>query len=494
MTQIVLREYQNKLIDDLRRSISAGHRRIIVQLYVGGGKTVIASEIMRGAKDKLKRSIFLAPRRQLVYQTAETLNKFGINAGLIMAGERMSYSALAQVGSFDTITSRLGTGRMVKAPEAALILADECHATYSKARLALLDEYPIVIGLTSTPALANGKGMGAFYTDIVQGPTMAEMVDGGFLVPMRYYGADAPDLAMVKMDKDGDYQEKSLAEASDKPKLIGAIYENYRRIAGDRTTLIFAVNCKHARHIYDEFKSHGVSVEYIDGSTPTEEREAMKQRVESGKTKVIVNIGVMAFGTDWPIISCVIVARVTRNIASWIQMLGRGSRLHPEKSDCIVIYHGHNFDDLGRIDDTIEWTLDDKTTVRERKEKAKQEAKAPKEIKCKCGAIFRLSRTCPACGTEMVPKGEAIPVHQADLKEIGRKDKVTPAAKADWYAQLLYISRNKGYQDGWAANQFKNKFNEWPHKKIGVIPTPPGQEVIGYLKHLAIKHSRSQAA
>lgn len=493
MNRIVLRSYQEEIIEKVKDSIKKGNRRIIIQTWVGGGKTVIASEIMRGAKEKLNRSLFLAPRRQLVYQTAETLNRFNLNTGLIMAGESRFNMPLIQVGSFDTITSRVRNGKMA-IPGASIVLADECHATFSKSRLELLGHYPIVIGLTSTPALANGKGMGGFYTDIVEGPTMAQLVDDGYLVPMRYFGADAPDLAMVKIDKDGDYQEKSLAEASDKPELIGAIYDNYKRIAGDRTTLIFAVNCKHAQHIHDEFLSHGVNSEYLDGSTPTEEREAIKKRVESGQTKVIVNIGVMAFGTDWPIISCVIVARVTRNISSWIQMLGRGSRLHPTKTDCLVIYHGPNFEELGRIDDPIEWSLDDKTTVRERKEQAQKERKEPKDIKCKCGYVFRNSRICPSCGLAMVAKGEAIPFHQADLKELTAVKKTPPAEKANWYAQFLFIARRKGYQDNWAAHQFNKKFGEWPHKKQGVEPVPPTQEVLGFMQHLAIKHAKSHAA
>jgi superfamily II DNA or RNA helicase len=237
---------------------------------------------------------------------------------------------------------------------------------------------------------------------------------------------------------------------------------------------------------------HGVTSEYIDGSTPTEEREAIKARVMSGKSKVIVNIGVMAFGTDWPIISCVIIARVTRNISSWIQMIGRGSRLYPDKKDCLVIYHGDNFDDLGRIDDPIEWTLDDKSTIRERKEAAKKAAKEPKDIKCKCGYVFRASRVCPSCGLAMIQKGEAIPFHEAELKELVAK-KPAPAVKADWYAQFLYISRSKGYKDGWAANKFMEKFSEWPHKKNGVMPIPPTPEVLGFMQHLNIKNARAAA-
>ena len=486
---MILREYQNQIIQDSRQSYGKGNRRIILQMHVGAGKTVVAAEIARSSVSNLKKVLFLVPRRQLAYQAVQTFTNYGINTGLIMAGEKPFGMPLLQVGSFDTITSRVSSGAM-QLPYADVVMVDEAHACFSQARLELLKKYPLVIGITATPALANGKGMGAFYTDIVEGLSMADMVEQEYLVPMKYYGADAPDLALVKLNADGDYQEKGLAEATDKPELIGSIYTNYKRIAGDRTTLIFAVNCKHAQHIHDEFMRHGVTSEYIDGSTPTEEREAIKARVMSGKSKVIVNIGVMAFGTDWPIISCVIIARVTRNISSWIQMIGRGSRLYPDKKDCLVIYHGDNFDDLGRIDDLIEWTLDDKSTIRERKEAAKKAAKEPKDIKCKCGYVFRASRVCPSCGLAMIQKGEAIPFHEAELKEL---KKPAPAVKADWYAQFLYISRSKGYKDGWAANKFMEKFSEWPHKKNGVMPIPPTPEVLGFMQHLNIKNARAAA-
>jgi superfamily II DNA or RNA helicase len=487
-----LRDYQNQIISDTRKSYGKYNRRIILQMHVGAGKTVVAAEIARSTVSQFKRVLFLVPRRQLAYQAVQTFTNYGINTGLIMAGEKPFGMPLLQVGSFDTITTRVKSGAMTL-PAAEVVMVDEAHACFSKARLEFLSNYPLVIGITATPAMANGKGMGTFYTDIVEGLPMTDMVDQGYLVPMRYYGAEAPDLAKAKLNADGDYQEKDLAEASDKPELIGAIYDNYKRIAGDRTTLIFAVNCKHAQHIHDEFNRHGVSADYIDANTSTEEREEIKNRVMSGQVKVIVNIGVLAFGTDWPVISCVIIARVTRNISSWIQMIGRGSRLHPNKKDCLVIYHGDNFDELGRIDDAIEWSLDDKSTVRERKEAAKKEAKEPKDIKCKCGYVFRSSRICPACGLAMIQKGEAIPFHEADLKELVAVKKPTPAIKADWYAQLLYISRAKGYQDGWAANKFHDKFKEWPSKKHGVMPATPSEEVLGFMHHLRIKHAKAAA-
>lgn len=488
---IELRPYQEKLISEIRKSISNGHKRILVQAHVGAGKTIISAEIARLAKEKFKRSLFIAPRRQLVYQAADKFSKLGLSTGMIMAGEAGFNQPLVQVGSIDTLTARINRGVMFH-PDAALVMADEAHAVYSKSRLDFLAHYPIVLGITATPALANGKGMGGFYTDIVTGPTMSDMVENGYLVPMRYYAADAPDLAKVKLDADGDFQEKALAEASDKPELIGSIYKNYKRLAGDRSTLIFSVNRKHGIHIYNEFKRNGEPVEYIDANTPTEEREAMEKRVESGETKVVVNISVLAFGTDWPRISCVIIARVTRNIASWIQMIGRGSRLHPKKSDCIVIYHGHNFDELGPIDAPIEWSLDDKSTIRERRQKAQKERKEPKDITCKaCGHIFKSSRICPKCQCEIIPKGEAIPFHQADLVEV---TKPKPLEKSHFYAQLLGYCKEHGKGDNYALAMFKQKFGEWPYGKKSIQPVEPGPEVLGYIKSRQIAWAKGRRA
>jgi len=494
MSQIILRDYQNDLITDTKSSLQAGNKRIILQSHVGSGKTIVASEIVRMAAEKLNRVLFLAPRRQLIYQAAQTFEDYGIRCGMIMAGERKSPSALVQVASFDTITARVGTGRM-ELPEAALVIVDEAHLCVSPARIKVLNHYKTVIGMTATPALANGKGMGFFYQDIVESLTMKQMVDGGHLVPMRYFVGTAPDLSTVKLNADGDYIEKQLAEVNDDPKLIGDIFKNWKRIAGDKCTLVFAVNRKHAVHLHDEWQSHGIKTEYIDGDTPSDEREQIKANVASGKTQVIVNIGVLVAGVNWPRFDCVVIARQTRNIASWIQMIGRGSRLYPGKKETIVIYHGSNYEELGRIDDDIEWSLDDKDTVKERKQKAQQEKKEPREIKCICGAIFRASRICPACGHEMVAKGKEIPFHKVDLQEVvtGKKQKTTPAEKADWYAMLLFISRSKGYKDGYAAHAFFSKFSEFPHKKHGVEAIQPTKEVLGFVQYLNIARSKRSA-
>ena len=488
MKQIILRDFQSKLITDTRTALAQGINRVIVQSHVGSGKTVVATEIIRRAIEKRAKVLFLAPRRQLIYQTVETLNEYGINSGVIMAGERRFSQPLVQVASFDTITARVGSGRM-ELPEAELCIVDEAHMCVSPARIKVLEHYKRVIGLTATPALANGKGMGFFYKGIVESLTMSEMVKQGYLVPMRYYIGESPDLSDVKLNADGDFIEKQLAEINDKPKLIGAIFENWKRIAGDRTTLVFAVNRKHARHLHDEFARHGITVDYIDGETLPEDRERIRQDVESGRTQVVINISVMVAGINWPRISCIVIARQMRNIANWIQCIGRGSRLFPGKEDTIVIYHGHNFDELGPIDAPIEWSLDDKTTIRERKEKAQIEKKEPKDITCKkCGYVFRSSRTCPSCHAEMIAPSESIPYHEAELVEI-KPEKYSSDVKRDWYEQMLGWCRKHNKKDGLAFYAYQEKFGAGPSWKK--VAKPPGEEVNNWFRHRAIKRSKA---
>jgi superfamily II DNA or RNA helicase len=490
---IILRDYQKKIIEGVRESFQKGNKRVILQSEVGAGKTFISCEIMRLAIEKRQRVLFIAPRRQLIYQTVEALEQFDIQCGVIMAGVTPFSMPLVQVASFDTITSRVSNGRMAL-PQADLVIADEAHMMFSKARIDILKAYPRVLGLTATPTLANGNGMGELYDDIVEGMPMGEMISKNHLVPMRYFIGEAPDLSDAKLNKDGDYTEKSLMDANDKPALIGSIYENWERIAGDRCTLIFAVNCKHAVHLHNEFLSHGVVSEYIDGMTEQQDRESIKNNVMSGKTQVVINIGVMVAGVSWDRFDCIVMARQTRSVSQWRQCLGRGSRNYPGKKETLVIYHGDNFEELGRLDDPIEWSLDSKESVKERIKKAKEEGKEPKEITCgECGTIFRSRRDCPACSHEMISKGEPIPYHEAELVEV-KAFKPKPVEKAQFYAEMLGYCHDKGKKTSYALAIFKQKFDSWPNKKHGVQAVKPSKETLSYIKSCNIAYARSRSA
>jgi len=204
-----LRPYQSDTINNLRESMKAGFRRIVLQLPTGGGKTRIAAEVIRMANDKRNRTLFLAPRRELITQACAALVRQGLRPGVIMAGEPRDLGADVQVASFDTLHARAIRSHRMAMPEADLVIVDEAHLSIAESRKTIIEHYADarIVGLTATPARGDGRGLGEIYEDLVIGPSVAHLVDEGFLVPLRYFAPTAPDLAHLRMNRDGDYAE-----------------------------------------------------------------------------------------------------------------------------------------------------------------------------------------------------------------------------------------------------------------------------------------------
>lgn len=494
-----MRKYQSHAIDNIRRSIMAGNKRPLLVSPTGSGKTVISTEIVKGAKAKGKKVLFLAPRRELIYQASKTFDKSKIVHGVIMAGEPMMMSQDVQIASFDTLHSRGVRNNRIQMPDADVVVVDEAHLSVADTRKDIIACYPdaIVIGLTATPARGDGRGLGEIYDDLIVTTTVRELTKMGFLAPVRYFGGSRADLEGLKLNKDGDYVQRGLAERVDKAELVGDVVHNWFRIARDRQTVVFAVNRAHSRHLRDEFLSRGIKAEHLDGETPLDERKAILARVESGETQVLCNVFVATFGLDIPSLSCAVLARPTRNIALYLQTAGRVLRICEGKKDAIIIDHAGAVDEHGFVDDLIPWSLDENISVKERKKKQEQEKKEPKEITCgDCGTVFKSSRICPNCGSQIIPASKPIPTHQADLQEIEREGKAANRKtswdeKIEFASQLKGYAESKGYRSGWFAHQYKEKFGVWPNdaRVKHADPKPPNDLVYGWIKHQAIKRA-----
>jgi superfamily II DNA or RNA helicase len=504
-TEINLRPYQEAAIEGLRHSLKTRHMRPVLVSPTGSGKTTISAAIIKAAVEKGSRVLFLAPRRELIYQAYSTFQRFGLNATIIMAGEDRTMDGDVQVASKDTLHAWCIRSQKRRLPLADLIIVDEAHTSISKSYIDIFSAYPNarIIGLTATPAAPKGKGLGNIYDDIVKAWGVRELTEAGYLMPVRYFGPTTPDLENVGI-RNGDYIEKDLDAAMDQPQLIGDIVSNWLRIASARRTVVFCVTRKHGRHICDEFIRVGVRAEYADGMTSDEERKAIFSRVASGETQVLVNVLIATFGVDIPPLDCAVLARPTKDLTLYLQCVGRILRPSPEtgKTDAVVIDHAGAVMQHGYVDDDFPWSLDGKETVQERRERIKKEKKEPKEITCfKCKAIFKASHICPSCGHEMIPKGEALPVYEAELQEISRtKAKLNKAVdydqKAVFYAQLKYYERQHGYKKGWSAWKYREMFDCWPNdKRVQALdPIAPTFEVLNWIKHQNIRRAKSRSA
>lgn len=476
---IELRPYQQRGIADLRASIAGGARRPILLAPTGAGKTTIAGEMIRAAGAKGKRSVVIAPRRELVKQMAERIHALsGVHPGIIMAGHPLAMHRPVQVCSFDTLTAR---EKRMMIPRADLVVVDECHLSATKARREFLARYygdAIIVGLTATPANDNGSGLGSVYDALVPVSTIAELTALGYLAPARYFAPSAPDLEGLKLAKGGDFQEDELGELMDAPQLCGDIVKNWLRIAEGRSTVVFCVTRAHSRHVCEQFTRRGIRAEHLDGETPAHERAGILARVESGETTVLCNVFVATYGLDIPRLACAVLARPTLNVCLYLQMVGRVLRTFTGKGDALVIDHAGVVERHGFVDADIPWSLDVKETVTERRERQRGEKKQPKEITCRqCSTVFSGRRDCPKCGFSMIPKGEAIPTYEAELEEVNtRKEN----SATDWPAKIAFIAnlrayaKERGHAPGWAAHKYREKFGVWPNDpRVNHAPAAP---------------------
>ena len=151
----------------------------------------------------------------------------------------------------------------------------------------------------------------------------------------------------------------------DRPKLIGDIVTHWHKFGERRKTVAFAVNVAHSVHIRDEFIKSGVRAEHIDGSTPKPERDASLARLASGEIELVTNCMVLTEGWDMPEVGCCILARPTKKMGLYRQMIGRVLRPAEGKPDAIILDHSGAVFRHGFVEDAVEWTLDPDRTRRE---------------------------------------------------------------------------------------------------------------------------------
>jgi len=158
--KIILRDYQVQVADDVISALETV-RAVLMQAPCGAGKTVIAAELIRRYLDQHKQILFLAHRRELVFQCGDKLEKLGIEFAYLMAGEERSLIPDVTVASIQTLVARIARKR-IEPPLADLIISDECHHIVSKTQLRIIDNYPNakIIGLTATPIRGDGRGLG----------------------------------------------------------------------------------------------------------------------------------------------------------------------------------------------------------------------------------------------------------------------------------------------------------------------------------------------
>lgn len=492
---ITLRDYQEKAVNLIREEIRKGNRRVLLVLPTGAGKSHVMGHIASKSIDNNFRVLALMHRRQLVTQLAERFNDCGVNSALIMSGEEHNLSSSAQIATCQTYLRRLKLRSIEENKffiNAKVIFIDEAHHSLSNTYQKILTNYTdkIIIGVTATPVLSSGVGMGRYFDAIVQPVSIRELINNKFLVPGMYYGPSNPDLSKLITVR-GDYEKKGLDKVMNQPKLVGDVVSNWLRIAGGLQTMVFAVNVNHSKALCHEFEKHGVAAEHLDAYSLDEDREDTIRRFRNGDTQVICNVGLYTEGTDIPEIECIVLARPTKSLGLHLQMIGRGARPCKDKINFMVIDHGGNINRLGFYEDEIEWVLTDKEVGFKKKEVRKKEKKIRTCDEC---SFQFTGPTCPQCGKSIIGYGKMIEAEEAELISLSKKKKEEPTLqeKQDFYAMLEYYRKEKGYKKGWTANQFKEKFKHYPCNMSNVQDKKPDNTLKNWITYQNIRYNKSR--
>ncbi|HKJ87997.1 MAG TPA: DEAD/DEAH box helicase [Gammaproteobacteria bacterium] len=497
-----LRDYQLRLEDEIRDLIRQGYRRILVQLWMGGGKTVLAADIIRKAVEKATYTAFLAHRRELVRQASDKLERFGVPHGLIMAGEQ-PLARRVQVCSIQTLYRRAVQDASITTPHAGLVFIDEAHHAVAQSYQRLMEQWPdaVFVGLTATPATSRGYGLGNVFDAIVQGPTISEMMEAGWLVEPRYFAPSEPDLEAVTI-RQGDYATGELEDAMDQPSLVGDVVTHFQQHAAGRPTVVFATWVQHAIHLAREFQAADVRAEVVHGKTDTEERDEILGRLAGGELDVVVNCQVLTEGWDCPEVSCCVLARPTKSLILYLQMVGRVLRPAEGKEDAIVLDHAGAVYEHGFVQEFEQWELDssirNSNPVQERRR-----AEGARPITCQdCLFVYSGQPTCPNCGAAQERHGQATTFLDGYLGEVSRRDSGPEAPeeaapdwkmKRNWFLALRGHAFLSGYKDGWAYHAFQQKFGEEPEGDWWDMEAiQPSDEVRRYAKYLQIRRAKSR--
>ena len=339
----------------------------MAQLPTGGGKTIVFSAI---ASEFIKRGenvLILAHREELITQAADKLEVItGSPVGIIKAGYKPNPLFPVQVASVQSMVNRLNHFENFD-----LIIIDECHHATAKTYRDILGAFPNAyqLGVTATPIRTDKTGFDDLFDALVTGPTVAELIKLGHLSSFRLFADANPMTTKGCRTVAGDYSANAIAKANDVIELSGNLVNSYREYANGKQCVVFAVNVEHSTAIAERYNQVGIPAHHLDGKTPAEERRVTLERFKQGEIKVISNCQLFDEGLDIPALEAVQIAKPTKSLSRWLQMVGRSLRVSDGKEYAVIIDHTQNWAIHGLPTRKRIWTLQGVQEVSESKKK-----------------------------------------------------------------------------------------------------------------------------
>jgi superfamily II DNA or RNA helicase len=363
-----LRNWQQKIIDNFP-SIINQHRRFILKAPTGGGKTVLASEIVERFY-KGKKIIVLCHRLVLLEQLEKALGEKHAVCKLAVSDTGPAFE------DYDILLSTNMRAKEVLAdavPKADLIIVDEAHRVSPNGRgyKRIIDDFnehgkaeAQFIGLTASPERRTGDQrdqLNLAFDAIIDCANIEDLIKEGVLVQPVYRPHFVHDLDLDSIDiSSGDFPVAKLAPAIIKSSMIDYAIWSYNeerlKLPTKPVSAWFCADISVAEATLHSIRHFGIEAAIVTAATPIKERMKLLARHENGDIEAMVSVGVLAEGWDNPHCNIIVHLRPTLSKVLWGQSVGRGLRSAPGKEKCIVIDVSSNWSTFGPVE-KLEWSL-----------------------------------------------------------------------------------------------------------------------------------------
>lgn len=444
-----LRPYQKHDVEALREAFNQGAYAVCYQAPTGSGKTVVFCYIAHHAAQLGNRICILVHRRELLRQASDALTEWGIQHGVIASGLPTTQH-LVQVASKDTLVRRRMPYRF------DLLVCDEAHHATADTYRAIWRANPgaHLLGVTATPCRLTGAGLGTVFDRMVVGPTVKDLVTAGYLArPLVYAPPLNLNLKGLRSPA-GDYKRDQLERLMDQRHITGDVIEHYRRYLNGKPTLVYCASVQHAEHTAALYREAGFRAESVDGKMPDALRDDRIRAIGDGRLSLLMSCDLIGEGLNVPGVYGIQELRPTKSITIHLQHIGRGLRIAPGKTSCIILDHVGNCYRHGLPDYEWRWSLERGA------EKQPGDVKAPPMRQCpQCFYAHPLEPVCPACGYVYPPK----PVRQAPNVKEGQLKLLTPEEGNEMYQKCKTLSdyhrwaKATGKKPGAAWHAFKRR-------------------------------------
>lgn len=345
----------NDIFDRLRKF--PDNFNLLFQLPTGGGKTVIFSEITkRYILESRKKVLILTHRIELCGQTSRMLDEIGVRTKIINSKVKElddQHDFMCFVAMVETLNNRLNDQKF-EVDNVGLVIVDEAHNNSFRKLFKHFDK-PVILGVTATPLSSNIKlPLRDNYNELIVGESIKSLIGKGFLAKANAYSYDV-SLRSLKVGINGDYtvssSEKLYGNYFMQEKLLYA----YEEKSKGKKTLIFNNGIHTSKQVYELFKESGYEIRHLDNTNSETERRDILAWFKEKPDAILSSVSILTTGFDEPTVDTIILNRATKSLTLYHQMIGRGSRILPNKKEFTIIDLGNNSRRFNLWESYINW-------------------------------------------------------------------------------------------------------------------------------------------